>query len=86
MLTVDTNDLMMDYFSYFNLMRKNQVNLLLSSTTIKKYLYPIMGGMDRGSQISICTKSKTKLENWELIEIKSLFSSHKNKFHKEKYD
>lgn len=53
---------MMDNASDFNLMRNNQVNLLISSTIVRKYLYLIIDGVDNGPQISICTKSKTELE------------------------
>lgn len=61
---IDAKDLMRDDASDFNFMRNNQANLVLWSTIVKKYLYPIIDGVDRGPQISICTKSNAKLETW----------------------
>lgn len=59
-LIIDTNDLMMDDASNFNLMRNNQVNLLLSSTIVRKYLYPIIDGVDKGPQYPYAPNQKQK--------------------------
>lgn len=71
--TIDTKDSMRGDVSYYSLIRNIQVNLLLSSKTVKKYLKPIMDGVDRELQMSMWIKSKLWRETWLLLWKGNLF-------------
>lgn len=59
--------------SYFNFIKYIQVNRLLSSTTIKKYLNLDKEVVDNGPQMFIWTKSKLLIDTLKLRRKSNLF-------------